>query len=256
MIKSEFKYRSPLTQTSAIKRTWLWFELFLIYGFVPGIIAGLVRPEKGNVVLDTMGISWFRFGTGLPRGLFIFPALLLTFLIMFLMLYRDPTFDNRRFWNIEGFRTNVRKILIGITIAGPLILFTSWILATHTTLLPAQGFLYLPREQPILMLAIMLFYPWISAYPQEMTHRAFLFHRYQPIIGSGFIAMSINIVAFAWLHAPMWNLIAILMTIPAGALFAWTYRRSNSVLAAGFEHAIYGIWVFFTGLGYFVYAGR
>jgi hypothetical protein len=38
-------------------------------------------------------------------------------------------------------------------------------------------------------------------------------------------------------------------------LFAWTYDRTRSTLAVTIEHAIYGWWVFFTGLGWFVYAG-
>jgi hypothetical protein len=46
------------------------------------------------------------------------------------------------------------------------------------------------------------------------------------------------------------------MTIPAGVLFAWTYLRTRSALASGFEHAIYGIWTFATGLGWFVFTGN
>ena len=46
---------------------------------------------------------------------------------------------------------------------------------------------------------------------------------------------------------------ALLLTLPGGALFAWTYLRTKSTLAAGMEHALYGFWAFFVGLGWFVF---
>ena len=119
-----------------------------------------------------------------------------------------------------------------------------------------ERFLYLPTNVPVLMLMIALLYPWVSAYPQEITHRAFFFHRYRHIIGEGRAAFVLNVLTFSWLHVMMWNWVAIIITLPAGVLFAQTYRKSNSALAAGFEHAIYGIWVFFVGLGYFVFTGN
>tara|TARA_E500000318_G_scaffold14854_6_gene15031 strand:- start:53449 stop:53865 length:417 start_codon:yes stop_codon:yes gene_type:complete len=132
----------------------------------------------------------------------------------------------------------------------------TWLLARFTEIMPMERFLYLPTNVPVLMLMIALLYPWVSAYPQEITHRAFFFHRYRHIIGEGRVAFVLNVLTFSWLHVMMWNWVAIIMTLPAGVLFAQTYRKSNSALAAGFEHAIYGIWVFFVGLGYFVFTGN
>lgn len=235
---------------------WLWIEFVLLYGLVPPLVAGLVRPHRGDAILESLDIDWFSFETGLPGGIFIFPLLLFTFFSMLMFLRLDPSFDNRKLWNGAGFRREIRRILIVFAICGPIVLLATWFLAYHTVLLPERGFLRLPRELPLLMLLIALFYPWLSAYPQEITHRAFFFHRYKPIIGSGISAFVLNVIAFSWLHAPMWNWIAFAMTIPGGILFARTYRRSDSALAAGFEHAIYGIWVFFVGLGYFVFAGN
>ena len=109
---------------------------------------------------------------------------------------------------------------------------------------------------PIIILFICIGYPWLSAYPQEVTHRAFFFHRYRSIIGEGKIAFVLNVITFSWLHVTMWNWMALVMTIPAGILFAYTYLRSRSAMAAGFEHSIYGIWAFVCGLGYFVFTGN
>jgi len=243
----------PLKRATRLK---LWAELVFLYGLVPAIIAGLVRPDFGDSVLAKAGITALSFETGLPSGAFIFPVLLFTFVSMFLFLRIDPSFENRKLWNWASFKESFRQIMIVFAVGGPTILLLAWVLAKHTSLMDQQGFLYIPRQYPLLMLAIIFFYPWISAYPQEITHRAFFFHRYEPILGSGRLIFVLNVLAFSWLHAPMWNVIALVMTIPAGILFAWTYRRTNSALAAGFEHAIYGVWVFFVGLGYFVYAGR
>lgn len=230
-------------------------EFIFLYVLVPPIVAGLVQPRLADAILRRIGITSISFETGLPGGLFIFPILLFTFVSMFIFLRLDPTFEHRSLWNVNGLRKEFKRITLIFLISAPLIALTTWFLANHTGYLPESGFFRLPRQIPWLMVAIIVFYPWISAYPQEITHRAFFFHRYAPIIGSGTSAFALNVIAFSWLHAPMWNWIALLMTIPAGILFAWTYRRSSSALAAGFEHAMYGIWVFCTGLGYFVFTG-
>ena len=247
---------TPPASILSLRRIWLWSELTFLYVLVPPIVAGLIKPHLGDRVLRSVGITWFSFDLGLPRGLFVFPLLLVTFLSMLIFLRLDPTFDNTRLWNRAGFKRDLPRILKLFLPSAAIILGVTWLLAYHTPLLPESGFLRLPREMPLLILFISIGYPWISAYPQEVTHRAFFFHRYRTIIGEGHLAFTLNVLAFSWLQITMWNWIAILMTIPAGIFFAYTYRRSNSALAAGFEHAIYGIWAFFCGLGYFVFAGN
>ncbi|MBO6513863.1 MAG: CPBP family intramembrane metalloprotease [Phycisphaerales bacterium] len=236
-------------------RVWLWIEWTTLYILTPPLIAALSQPHLADRLLLDLGIEGFSFETGLPSGLFIFPVLLLTFLTMLLYLRADPSFENRRLWNLADLKNALPRILIVFGILAPVILFVSWFLAFRTPLLPESGFLRLPRELPIVLVFITLLYPWVSAYPQEVTHRAFFFHRYQPILGDGRLILGLNILTFSWLHIPMWNPIALLMTLPAGIIFALTYRRTTSTLAAGFEHAIYGIWAFACGLGYFVFTG-
>lgn len=236
-------------------KAWLWIEWVGLYLLTPPLIAALSQPQLADALLDRIGLGVLSFDTGLPSGVFIFPVLLITFLTMLLYLRLDNTFDNARLWKLADLKAALPRILITFAITGPIVLFTSWYLAHHTPYLPESGFLRLPREIPILMLTITLLYPWVSAYPQEVTHRAFFFHRYAPILGSGRTILILNIICFVWLHAPMWNPIALMMTLPAGIIFALTYLRTKSALAAGFEHAIYGIWAFASGLGYFVFTG-
>ncbi|MEX0877197.1 MAG: CPBP family glutamic-type intramembrane protease, partial [Phycisphaerales bacterium] len=233
-----------------------WCEFAFLYVLVPPLVAGLMQPQMGDAVLRRVGIMNRTFEMGIPGGMILFPLLLLTFVSMFLFLRLDPTFESRKLWNWKGFRHELRRIALVFAVLGPLVLLAAWLVSRFTAVMPEDSFLRLPRENPGLMLAICLFYPWLSAYPQEITHRAFFFHRYRAIIGDGATAFVLNVIAFAWLHIVMWNWIAVVMTVPAGILFAWTYRRSDSALGAGFEHAIYGLWVFFTGLGYFVYTGN
>lgn len=235
---------------------WLWTELTLLYVLLPPVLAGLIQPHLGDAMLRRLGIMGWSFDVGLPRGLFVFPLLIFTFVSMLVFLLLDKSFDNTKLWGWARFRGDFRRIITQFVFAASVILLMTWALAAWTDVMPIERFLYLPREVPGLMLAISLLYPWVSAYPQEVTHRAFFFHRYRSIIGEGTTAFVLNVVTFSWLHITMWNWVAIVMTIPAGVLFAHTYRRSGSALGAGFEHAIYGIWVFFVGLGYFVFTGN
>jgi hypothetical protein len=244
------------TKPSRTTRLWLWLELTILYVIVPPALAGFIQPERGDAVLRSVGITGWSFDVGAPRGVFVFPVLLVTFLSMFLYLRLDPTFDNTRLWNRAALRSDSRRIVAIFIPSAIAILGITYLLAYHTPLLPESGFLRLPREFPIIIVFITIFYPWVSAYPQEITHRAFFFHRYRSIIGEGHAAFWLNVVTFSWLHVTMWNWIALAMTVPAGILFAYTYRRTNSALATGFEHAIYGIWAFFCGLGYFVFTGN
>lgn len=237
-------------------RLWLIAEFIGLYVLVPPIVAGFIRPAMGDAMLRRLGITAITFDIGLPSGLFVFPLLIFTFVSMFIYLRLDPTFDNANLWGWSRFSKDFRRIITQFVYLASVILIITWALAWFTNIMPMQRFLYLPREVPLLMLMISLLYPWFSAYPQEITHRAFFFHRYRSIIGEGRTAVVLNVVTFTWLHIIMWNWVAIIMTIPAGILFSYTYRRTQSALAAGFEHAVYGIWVFFVGLGYFVFTGN
>jgi CAAX protease family protein len=236
-------------------KSWLWIEWIGLYVLTPPLIAALSQPKLADELLVQAGLGSLSFETGLPSGIFIFPVLLITFLTMLIYLRLDPTFENARLWKFANLWSALPRILITFAITGPIILFASWYLAYHSLYLPESGFLRLPRELPLLLLMITILYPWVSAYPQEVTHRAFFFHRYAPILGNGRTILILNVVCFVWLHAPMWNPIALIMTLPAGIIFATTYLRTKSALAAGFEHAIYGIWAFACGLGYFVFTG-
>ncbi|MEZ6163134.1 MAG: hypothetical protein R3B67_01715 [Phycisphaerales bacterium] len=85
-------------------RAWLWAEFAFLYILIPPIVAGFIRPYMGDAMLRRIGIMNLSFDVGLPRGLFVFPLLLFTFLSMFIYLRLDPTFDNTKLWGWSRFK--------------------------------------------------------------------------------------------------------------------------------------------------------
>ncbi|GAA2629697.1 CPBP family glutamic-type intramembrane protease [Paractinoplanes durhamensis] len=113
----------------------------------------------------------------------------------------------------------------------------------------------LPRREPLLWLAVIVFYPLVSVYPQELLFRAFLLRRYAPVFGTGLGAAAASAAAFGFAHLLFGNVLAVLATIAGGWLFARRYQRTRSLLVVSVEHALYGITIFTVGLGQYFYHG-
>jgi len=101
----------------------------------------------------------------------------------------------------------------------------------------------------------MLLYPLLSVYPQELIYRAFCFHRYQPLFGSGWVMVLVSALAFGFVHIIFGNWLAVGLCVIGGFLFALTYESSGSLLLACLDHAIFGNFIFTVGLGRFFYHG-
>jgi hypothetical protein len=121
----------------------------------------------------------------------------------------------------------------------------------------------LVRERPLLWGLIMVLYPVLSVYPQSIVYRAFLMHRYAELAGGAYvenrqssILIFLSAVAFAFMHIIFRNPLAVVMTFAGGLLFAWRYRRSDSLAASALEHSLYGCLLFTLGLGRYFYHGR
>jgi membrane protease YdiL (CAAX protease family) len=159
-------------------------------------------------------------------------------------LARDRTFERTRLWNGAGAARAAGDV--GRRAFAALVAVVAIVGTFHP-----ERLLDLPRQRPLAWAALALAYPLVSAYPQEIVYRAFLLHRYRPIFGDGRLAVAASAIAFAFLHVVYRNWTALLLTLPAGALLAVTYRRTGSLAAATLEHAAYGILVFTFGLGRF-----
>ena len=128
-------------------------------------------------------------------------------------------------------------------------------LAVLTALWLPEGFLDLPRQRPLLWAAIMLLYPLLSVWPQEMLYRAFLFARYDALFGGERGCIVASAAAFGFAHIIFVNWVAVAMTVIGGALFARDYARHRSLRLVCVEHALFGCLIFTIGLGRFFYTG-
>lgn len=168
----------------------------------------------------------------------------------FVWLLLRRGFDRRKLWNAKPLLRELPWILARFLVFGGVLLFAIW------RYLPDELWLRLPREMPRLWAAIMVLYPWFSVYPQGIIARIFFFERYQPIFGAGRWMIVASAVAFSIMHVIFLQPeIAMSLTLLGGLLFGWTYWRTQSALCAMIEHALYGILIFTSGLGWYFFAG-
>jgi membrane protease YdiL (CAAX protease family) len=236
--------------------------MLAIFFGLPAFVALLMDPSmQARPAFDAIGIV-LVYDAAQNAIQFLFPTLIVIALIAALVLLRDDTFENCRLWNWKGTLKDLKRVLAIFAVGALAMIAAAWALNNYTDLLDFENrngvirsaYLRLPREAPIILVLIAVGYPWASCYPQEITHRAYFFHRYQCLMPMRWL-MAVNAVAFMWMHVPFWSLEALALTLPGGVLFAYTYQRTKSTLAATIEHALYGWWAFFTGLGWFVFTG-
>ena len=163
------------------------------------------------------------------------------------ILWKTPDYNRQSlFHGLRGYEKFIKPILIRSAL-----LFTLSVLII--VLVDARLLFQFPRNQPLVWAAVMLLYPLLSAYPQEVLYRAYFFQRYQKILPNEYSLLLVNAAAFSLLHIVFDNAVAITLTLPASLLFASSYVRSGSLLIPSIEHALYGCIIFTTGLGRFFY---
>ncbi|KOV79038.1 CAAX protease [Nocardia sp. NRRL S-836] len=182
----------------------------------------------------------------LARGTNPIPVLLVLGAASAWYLLRTRSFDRRSLWRADALRGQLRSILTLWAVTAVVAV------AVVAALLPDQLFAW-PSRQPLLWLAVMVFYPLFSVYPQELVFRAFLFERYGPAFGGWTVAASA--VAFGFVHIVFGSWVSVVLSAAGGWLFAVRYRRTRSLLVASVEHASYGVLVFTVGLGRFFFHG-
>lgn len=136
-----------------------------------------------------------------------------------------------------------------------------YILATLATCLAVvfinipERFLEIPLNRTGLWVMIMVLYPLVSAFPQEIIFRSLFFERYGVLFPNAWAAIVINGAAFGLGHLFYENWITIAMTGCGGAIMAWAYLRNRSMLLAWVLHSIAGQILFTVGLGVYFYHG-
>ncbi len=126
-------------------------------------------------------------------------------LVVYLLLKRDVNFNRRTMWFTHKPFTQLKNILHMFFPA-----------ALAITLLVQQYFpeffLSFPRTRPGVWLPVMVLYPLLAAYPQEIIFRAFFFHRYGRIFPGRKSAIFFNALSFSLAHSVYFNWIAFSLT--------------------------------------------
>ena len=112
-----------------------------------------------------------------------------------------------------------------------------------------------PRERPVTWFIVMILYPVLSALPQELIYREYFMHRYQTLLGSGWVLLASSAIAFSFLHIIYDNNWAIVLSLLGGFIFAQSYRDTRSLYWVTIEHALYGCLIFTIGMGNYFYEG-
>lgn len=206
------------------KRLLLITEFFLLFAGMPLLI--LAEKNRGLLIL----------------------TLWLGALVIWLALQKFYKRAHAAEWNWLGFHSGLRCVLCRFILLAPVITGLAWWLAP-------DNFLVVPLERTELWLRIMLLYPLLSVWPQEIIYRSFLYHRYAPLWGNGTGFIAASALAFGFMHIIFLNPVAVIMTIIGGYLFASDYARHRSLGLACLEHSLYGCLIFTVGLGHYFYSG-
>ena len=170
--------------------------------------------------------------------------LLIVFLLLLFFIMNDKKFD-RRFIGFNSF-SEWKPLLMRFL----LLAIASIILVRIIS--PGYWFI-LPRERFLLWIMIMVFYPLWSAFPQEFIYRTWFFHRYRDMIPNEKVFFLVNAALFSFSHIIFRNWFAVVLTFFGGLMFAFTYRKSNSLLVVFTEHMLYGNFIFTVGIGQYFY---
>lgn len=204
----------------------LWLEFLLLYGVVPALAIFRVLP--------------------IP----LIPLLLVVGLYCIVRLRRDLTFDRARLRPLNGVQAGptLRRLL-------PAGLVVALGMAAIVWLDDPSALFVLPRQHTLLWAAIMVLYPLLSVWPQEVIYRVYFFHRFDPLFRRPVVTHLTSALVFGLHHWVFHNWIAVALTLIGGWRFAVTYRRTRSLGMVCLEHALFGCLLFTIGLGRYFFSG-
>jgi len=139
-----------------------------------------------------------------------------------------------------------RKVLVIYLVSLPCLTGLLWWVR------PDAMFSLMCRHTGIWLLVVIL-YPVLSAFPQELIYRAFFFERYRPLFGEGNGMILASVTLFSFAHIMFHNWIAFLLSFGGGWLFAKTYQRTSSLFLVTIEHSLYGCAAFTIGYGVYFF---
>ncbi len=104
-------------------------------------------------------------------------------------------------------------------------------------------------NKPMLWLAILFIYTFLSVLPQEWLYRFVYEKRYGHLLPKGWLGVVFNGLVFSMAHVMFYNLLVLVLTFVGGCLFYHTYKKHDSLYLAAVEHSLYGLWLFTLGMG-------
>ncbi len=163
--------------------------------------------------------------------------------IVFLFLRFDKSFDKNIFLKWRFTKHMCLALLLFVINAIFMILIIYVIDPTKL--------FFLIRTQPLLLVMIVVFYPLFSVVPQGLAYRCLFFHRYADLFPGNILKVVSSAAFFSFGHILYKSYLVIILTFIAGLIFAYSYYKTKSLLWSSIEHALYGVWLFASGLGIF-----
>lgn len=197
--------------------------------------------------------EWLALFFGVPiavaRGWVPFNKLLLLLIVTILCLIYlllDKSFNRRRLGGLSHIGAIWKPFAARTALCSVLLFLFCWLLY------PEYLFSFIKRN-PQFWLMVFMLYPVVSAWPQELIYRAFMFQRYQKVFSNPILMICASAAAFSFLHIIYINPIALTLTFIGGLMFAWDYHKTGYLGPAFVEHAVYGNLIFTLGIGMFFY---
>lgn len=168
-------------------------------------------------------------------------------IVCLIFLVKQPDFDKKQLVSTKEVTLhNLKPILLRFTLLAPVV-------TIFTYIYHEERLFSLVSTQPLTWFLVMLLYPILSVYPQELLYRMYFFTRYRPIFRKPWQMIAISSFLFGYAHIVFNNWISISFTLVGGVMFSHTYHKHQSLLLTTIEHALYGCFIFTIGLGWFFY---
>ncbi len=169
--------------------------------------------------------------------------------IILVVFYRNSLSLNTLFY--INFNKNKAHLLL---IISRWIILSTLLYIFTVIIFPDKLFL-IQKNDVSLLYKIFVFYPLLSALPQEFIFCTFFFIRYKSLFNQEKKLVLTSAIIFCFAHIFSINWVAPFLSLFGGFIFANTYKKTKSLFFASFEHALYGNSLFAIGLGWFFWGG-
>lgn len=217
---------------------WKIFELFFVFILLPFLFS-----------FEVFGIDLKNlFSNSLILQRFYLLGILYTFFFIYLFVSIYNFYNISEFFKFKNFIKNIKYLKV-ILIRFFFIVISS-IIFTYF-FYPEQMFLFFKNQNYLLIFFVSIFYPILSVFPQEFIFRIYFLQRFQTLFPKEKEMILANSAFFMFLHIIYQNWISLIFSFIGNFLFVKTFLKTNSFWFAFFEHSLYGIWIFYLGLGTF-----